>query len=153
VVKRLKPVVIGDGQKTVADLIKDYNAGRLRPVPKDAETLRNLQKQGLNLDSVPKSGGKVVLRENSNFRTGGIAQDVTETVAKEYFAIAEKAAELIGIRLCGVDLLIPQTAVFSDYCLTEVNSVPGFDVHLEPSVGPSRPEILGKVWDAIFTKE
>lgn len=150
VAKRLCPKIIGDGKSKIKELINIYNTGRLHNVPFDEEVDRYLSMQGYTLDSIPDVGAEVILRGNSNYRTGGRSQDVTDSVDKEYKKIAEFAAGVIGLRLAGVDILIKDDGEFDDYVVTEVNSVPGFDVHMSPDMGESREDILEKVWLAIF---
>ncbi len=150
VAKRVRPKVIGDGKNKIKDLINVYNKNRLHCVPFDDEVDRYLSMQGYELNSVPDMGKEVILRGNSNYRTGGSSQDVTDIVNMEYKKIAESAAMTLGLRLAGVDILIKDDNKFGDYVVTEVNSVPGFDVHMSPDEGKSREDILEKIWLAIF---
>ncbi len=152
VAMRVKPQVIGDGVNTIKTLVNSYNEGRIRKVPFDGELSRYLGHQGYDINSVPQKGGKVILRGNSNYRTGGRSVDVTDTVAKGYKEIAGTAARVLGMRLAGVDILIKDNKKFGDYTVTEVNSVPGFDVHLQPDEGKKRVEILDKILDKLLGK-
>lgn len=150
VAKRVRPKVVGDGKRTIKELIDTYNVGRLHAVPFDNEVERYLSMQGYTLESVPEFGKEIILRGNSNYRTGGRSQDATDIVAEGYKKIAESAATTLGLRLAGVDILIKDDTKFGDYVVTEVNSVPGFDVHMAPDDGESREDILEKIWSAIF---
>lgn len=153
VARRVKPRVIGDGEHTVRELVNAYNQGRIRKVPFDAELNRYLAMQELRVDTIVKSKVEVTLRGNSNYRTGGRSIDVTESVPNFYKEIAVKAAEVLGMRLSGVDILIKDLNINepNNYIVTEVNSVPGFDVHLYPDEGKGRAEVLDKIWDQLLS--
>ena len=151
VAKRIKPRVVGNGKFTIKQLIEAYNIGRVHTVPFDGEVDRYLSEQGCDLASVLELNQEVILRGNSNYRTGGKSEDVTDSIGTKYKDVAQKAAKTIGLRLAGVDILIKENPdEGDDYIVTEINSVPGFDVHVSPDVGKSREEILEKVWSAIF---
>jgi cyanophycin synthetase len=47
----------------------------------------------------------VILRNNANLSTGGTATDVTDDVHPEVAARAVEAAQMIGLDLCGVDVV------------------------------------------------
>jgi D-alanine-D-alanine ligase-like ATP-grasp enzyme len=129
VAKRVKPQVIGDGEKSIRELVDRYNEGRIRHVQFDSELTRYIAHQG--------------------YKTGGRSIDATDEVAKGYKDVAIKAASVMGMRLAGIDILIKDPSVFTDYKLTEVNSVPGFDVHVHPDEGKKRTEILIKILDKV----
>lgn len=150
VAKRLRPFIVGNGVDTVEKLVTTLNETRVKKIPFDKELDRNLEKVKMNLRTIIPAGVKVNLRANSNFHTGAIVVDATEKAADEYKDIALKAAKAVDIRFAGVDILTKDITVFADYVVTEINSVPGLDVHLDPSEGKSRTEILAKIWGAIF---
>ena len=74
---------------------------------------------------------------------------MTDVVAKEYKDLAVTSASAIRLRLAGVDILIKDDLCFGDYTITEINSVPGFDVHLYPDEGKGNGEILDKIWGGL----
>ncbi len=112
--RRDPPQVIGDGRQTVRELVEAVNRdprrgdGHATPLTRirlDAIANARLALQGLNADSVPEAGRKVVLRNNANLSTGGAATDVTDDVHPEVAARAVEAARMIGLHICGVDVV------------------------------------------------
>ncbi|MBV1776640.1 cyanophycin synthetase [Burkholderiaceae bacterium DAT-1] len=148
--RRDPPNVIGDGVHTVRQLVEQVNsdprrgdghATSLTKIRFDDIALARLASEGLNAESIPEKGRRVVLRNNANLSTGGSATDVTDDVHPEVAARAVEAAKMIGLHVCGVD-------VVSDSVLrpleelgggvVEVNAAPGLRMHLNPSFGKGR---------------
>ena len=67
--------------------------------------LAQLASKGLSIESVPAKGQRVLLRNNANLSTGGTATDVTDDVHPEVAAAAVDAARMIGLHVCGVDVV------------------------------------------------
>jgi cyanophycin synthetase len=89
--------------------------------------------------SVPAKGQRVILRNNANLSTGGTATDVTDDVHPEVAARAVAAAQMVGLHICGVDMvcetvLRPLEEVQGGG-VVEVNAAPGLRMHLRPSYG------------------
>jgi cyanophycin synthetase len=84
---------------------------------------------------------RVNLRNNANLSTGGSATDVTEDVHPEVAARAIAAAQMIGLDICGVDVVsdnILQPLEDQGGGVVEVNAAPGLRMHLTPSFGKGR---------------
>jgi cyanophycin synthetase len=156
--------VIGDGQQTVEELIDLVNsdprrseghATSLSKIPVDANSLSVLQQQGLHLDSVPKPGQRVLIRRNANLSTGGTATDVTDDVHPEVARQAVEAAQIIGLDIAGIDVVvqdISQPLPGQRGVVVEVNAGPGLRMHLEPSHG--KPRAVGEaIIDLIYPHE
>ncbi|MBY0442226.1 MAG: hypothetical protein K2Q25_08845 [Mycobacteriaceae bacterium] len=71
----------------------------------DDEASDFLRRQGLDIDSVPDAGRRVVLRCSANISTGGTAEDVTHLVHPDNRALAERTARVIGLDIAGIDFL------------------------------------------------
>ncbi|MDB5750865.1 MAG: cphA [Ramlibacter sp.] len=144
------PHVIGDGQHSVQQLVDQANAdprrgdGHATPLTKmrvDAIAVARLQVQGLTLDAVPDKGRRVVLRNNANLSTGGTASDVTDDVHPEVAARAVAAAQMVGLHICGVDVVcesVLRPLEEQGGGVIEVNAAPGLRMHLSPSYGKGR---------------
>jgi len=159
--RREPPQVIGDGKHTVRELVDEVNrdprrgdghATSLTKIRFDDIALGTLVQQGMNADSVPALGQRVVLRNNANLSTGGTATDVTDDVHPEVAERAISAAHMIGLDICGVDLvadsvLKPMEDVGGG--IVEVNAAPGLRMHLAPSFG--KPRAIGEaIMDTLF---
>jgi cyanophycin synthetase len=156
--RRAPPQVIGDGVHTVRELVEQVNRDPLRgdghatsltKIRLDAIGLSVLAKQGYNADSVPSKGVHVILRNNANLSTGGTATDVTDDVHPEVAARAVEAAQMVGLDICGVDVVcdnVIQSLEEQGGGIVEVNAAPGLRMHLQPSFGKGRA-----VGDAIIS--
>lgn len=110
------PVVTGDGCATLRQLIEaedaarpaaDLKAGLLFPLRIDDNMLDAIAGQGLNLDSRPAEGRRIVLRKTSNLHTGGRIVDATDRIHPENRAMAETIARALHIDAAGVDFITP----------------------------------------------
>ena len=148
--RRDPPQVVGDGVHTVRNLVDRVNrdprrgSGHATPLTRirlDDIALARLALQGYQEDSIPPKGQRVILRNNANLSTGGTATDVTDDVHPEVAARAVEAAQMIGLDICGVDLVcdsVLQPMESQHGGVVEVNAAPGLRMHLAPSYGKGR---------------
>ena len=148
--RRDPPQVIGDGVHTVRDLVErvnrdsrrgDGHATSLTKIQFDDIALARLASQGCAADSVPPRGRRVILRNNGNLSTGGTATDVTDDVHPEVAARAVTAARMVGLDICGVDIVcqsVLKPLEEQGGGIVEVNAAPGLRMHLNPSFGKGR---------------
>lgn len=149
--RREPPLVIGDGEHTVRELVELVNrdprrgeghATSLTKIRFDEIALATLAQQGFGADTVPPKGARVVLRNNANLSTGGTATDVTDDVHPEMAARAVAAAQMIGLDIAGIDVVcntVIQPMEEQGGGIVEVNAAPGLRMHLQPSFGKGRP--------------
>jgi len=152
--RREPPQVLGDEQHTVRELVDLVNLdprrgeGHATPLTKirlDDIAVARLAAQGLTPESVPAKGQRVVLRNNANLSTGGTATDVTDDVHPDVAARAVAAAQMIGLHICGVDLVcesVLHPIEEQNGGIVEVNAAPGLRMHLAPSYG--KPRAIGQ---------
>ncbi|MBZ2209847.1 cyanophycin synthetase [Massilia soli] len=148
--RRDPPQVVGDGVHTVRELVDQVNldprrgnghSTSLTKIRFDDIALASLAKQGLQADSVPTNGQRVILRNNANLSTGGAATDVTDDVHPEVAERAIAAAHMVGLDICGVDLVcdsVLKPIEEQNGGIVEVNAAPGLRMHLSPSFGKGR---------------
>lgn len=146
--ERLPSTVIGDGVNTLRELIEIENKNPLRgeghekPLTKikvDADVRAHLAHSGMSLDSVPAADERVTLSNRTNLSTGATACDVTDKVHPSVARMCERAARLIGLDVCGIDLVTPDLSVpITDGGVIEVNASPGLRMHHFPSQGQPR---------------
>jgi len=139
-VRRDPPQLVGDGLRTVSELVEALNCERSvglrrsryrRPLALDAVVEDMLARQGLNPSSVPQTGRRVLLRSNANVSTGGTAADVTENLHPSIRNMAEQIAATLGLRACGVDFISTDRSrdpAEGGCAFIEVNAVPGLDL-------------------------
>ena len=148
--RRDPPHVIGDGSLTVKQLVDKVNADpkrgdghatSLTKIRFDDIAVARLELQGLTPESVPEKGRRVILRNNANLSTGGTATDVTDDVHPDVAARAVAAAQVVGLHVCGVDVVaesVHQPLEEVNGGIVEVNAAPGLRMHLSPSYGKGR---------------
>ncbi|MDY0744414.1 cyanophycin synthetase [Paucibacter sp. R3-3] len=148
--RRDPPHVIGDGVLTVKQLVDKVNsdprrgdghATSLTKIRFDDIAVARLALQDLTPESVPEKGHRVILRNNANLSTGGTATDVTDDVHPEVAARAVAAAQIVGLHVCGVDVVaesVLRPLEEQSGGVVEVNAAPGLRMHLSPSYGKGR---------------
>ena len=148
--RREPPKVVGDGVHTIAELVEQVNrdprrgsghATSLTKIRFDDIARECLATQGLTAESVPVKGQRVTLRNNANLSTGGSATDVTDDVHPDVAARAVTAAQMVGLDICGVDVVtdsILRPLEQQGGGVVEVNAAPGLRMHLAPSFGKGR---------------
>ena len=149
--RRDPPQVVGDGKHTVRQLVDKVNldpkrgsghATSLTKIRFDDIALASLTTQGFDAESIPAKGKRVNLRNNANLSTGGSATDVTDDVHPEVAARAIAAAQMVGLDICGVDVVcdsVLKPIEEQNGGVVEVNAAPGLRMHLSPSFGKGRP--------------
>lgn len=159
--RRDPPLVIGDGQHTVRELVAEVNKDprrgeghgtSLTKIRIDAIAEARLKAQELTPDSVPAKGQRVILRNNANLSTGGTATDVTDSVHPDVAARAIEAAQTVGLDICGVDVVcetVIKPLEEQNGGIVEVNAAPGLRMHISPSFGKGR-DVGAAVMDHMY---
>ena len=149
---RVPANVIGDGIRTVKELVEEKNSDPVRGTnhraPLELIQLGELEQlmlkeQGLTIESVPQANQIVYLRENSNISTGGDSIDMTDEFSEAYKKIAVSAVEALGAKISGIDLIIPDkeidpTTDKKAYGIIEANFNPAMHMHVYPFAGKGR---------------
>ncbi|WP_394789228.1 cyanophycin synthetase [Rhodoferax sp.] len=148
--RRDPPQVLGDGVHTVRELVDIVNsdpkrgeghATSLTKIRFDDIAIARLALQGLQPTSIAEKGRRIILRNNANLSTGGTATDVTDDVHPAVAAQAVAAAQMIGLHICGVDVVCESMLKpLEDQHggIVEVNAAPGLRMHISPSFGKGR---------------
>lgn len=136
-VKRHPISVIGDGQRTVSQLVDDavlkesfrppWERSEIKPI--DELALQTLQKLGLSPGSVPGKDIFIPLRPIETTEWGGVDEDVTQAVHSENLRIALQAAKIFGLHIAGIDIISPDIAKpwhANGAIINEVNFAPLF---------------------------
>ena len=159
--KRTPAAVTGDGTHTIRQLIDEVNkdprrgvghAKELTRITVDHQTRRLLLSYGLATDSVLPAGQTVYLKSTANISTGGTATDVTDQVHPYNQLLAERVAGIIGLDVCGIDVMTTDIAIplpETRGAVLEVNAAPGFRMHLAPTDGLPR-NVAAPVVDLLF---
>lgn len=146
--ERIPLNVVGDGKSTIGQLLKakqkQFVASSRDTQIKtdDPRIVIKLKHQGLSFRSVPAKGQRVYLLDNANLSTGGDSVDVTENVHPAFKQMAVKLTRDMGLRLCGVDLMIQGdiSQKPDKYWVLEINSAPGLDHYAK--IGKAQEKIV-----------
>ncbi len=158
--KRIPGHVVGDGKRTVEELVADINrdprrgTGYLKWLVRleiDDEADERLAALGYTRASIPAKDEVVYLRGTANIATGGTAVEMTSRVHPDNRDVAILAAAAIGLQVAGVDFLTPDiTRSYSDVGggICEVNPSPGLRVHWVAE--GETPDVAGPILDTIY---
>lgn len=160
---RTPAAVTGDGEHTIQWLVDEVNKDPRRgyghekvltQITIDHSTQKMLDEKGYTLDTVPAKGEQVLLKSTANLSTGGTSTDVTDEVHPANIFMCERIARIIGLDICGIDIMCPdlRTPVSENGgAVLEVNAAPGFRMHIEPSEGLAR-NVAEPVVDMLFPR-
>ena len=155
--------VVGDGKSTIQQLIdevnKDHRRGYghekvLTQIKVDSFTHKMLGDKGYTLETIPSVDELVLLKPTANLSTGGTATDVTEEVHPANIFMAERIARIVGLDICGIDIMAADLKTplsENGGAVLEVNAAPGFRMHVEPTIGLPR-NVAEPVVDMLFPR-
>jgi cyanophycin synthetase len=161
VAKRVPGHVVGDGKRTITELIDIVNEDPRRGIGHekvltrlelDHQAERLLDEDGVDQETVLPEGKVFYLRSTANLSTGGTAIDMTDVVHPDNREMAVRAVQAVGLDVGGVDFLTSDiTKSYKEVggAIVEVNAAPGFRMHVAPSEGLPR-DVSGKVMDMLF---
>jgi cyanophycin synthetase len=159
--ERVPAHVIGDGHRTIAELIAEANEDPRRGVghtkmltriPTDSRALEHLARGGRSIQSVPAEGEMVTLAATANLSTGGTSIDRTDEMHPDNVTACEMAAGVIGLDIAGIDVLTPDISVpfrENNAVIIEVNAGPGIRMHTHPSEGRPR-NVAAPIVDMLY---
>jgi len=159
--ERIPPYVTGNGKNTILELVDMINADLRRgdshdnilsKIKIDDHTNHLLRQKNYSANTVLPENETCYLKSVANLSTGGTAIDRTEEVHPENVFLLERIARIIGLDICGIDIVAPSldTPLMSNGGgVIEVNAAPGLRMHLNPSFGQGR-NVAGKIIDMLF---
>ncbi len=168
VLRHRPPRVTGDGHSTVEQLIAAENARRVRANGSAGlsllgvclDTIFALERLGLGLGSVLAEDRTVAVQTVTNNNRVEDTETVTSEVAPELAAEARTAAEAVGLRLAGVDVITPdgtRSLRAAGGIVAEVNGSPGIHHHYHVAnptgATPVATAILERVLEAASRTE
>jgi D-alanine-D-alanine ligase-like ATP-grasp enzyme len=158
VMRREAPHIIGDGERTIKELIIEENKNPLRhgpifhELPLGEETIAIIKEQNLTLDSIPEKDRMIVIHPKVSRAYGASTTEITD-IHPDNELLFLKIAKVINDPLVGVDFMIDDMARSwkEQKCgIIECNSLPFIDLHHYPLKGPTKNP-AGALWDLIFT--
>ncbi len=163
--KRIPAFIVGDGHKTVEELIKKENsdprrditnpAHILKPIKIDKPLIDCLKEQNLTLGSIPPKELKVYVRKVASMSQGGITQDFTDSVSRQIKNIAETIATSMHAFTLGIDVMckdISKPLTRDNGAILEVNTMPETYLNMYPVLGTQR-EYVANIYIEELLKE
>lgn len=159
--KRTPAAIVGNGRNTIQELINLVNAQPQRgngheciltTIKLDDDTDAMLTKHGYTLQTVLPAGQEVWLKSTANLSTGGTATNITAEVHQDNITLLERAARIIGLDVCGIDVMAPTLStliVENGGAIIEINAAPGLRMHLQPLSGQSI-NVAAPIMDMLF---
>jgi len=153
--------VIGDGVSTIRQLVdtenKDPRRGYghenvLTEISIDRETTEQLSKKNYTVETILKKNEQCYLKGTANLSTGGTSTDITDTVHPHNIFIFERISRIIGLDICGIDIMginLSEPLESNGAVVLEVNAAPGFRMHLAPANGLPR-NVAAPVIDMLY---
>lgn len=158
--RREPPHIIGDGMRSVQELIAAKNSDPHRGSPRQKNyTLRKiiisprtsavLASQGVGLGSIPDAGQRVYLHDKLVLACGADIVDVTDVLHPANKELFSAVGKLCTVPLIGIDFIVPEISKphYEQNCgIIEINSVPYIDMHHYPTIGAPR-DVAARLWD------
>ena len=145
---RVPANIVGDGVKTVEQLVDDKNRLRMTNprlsknlVIPNAYSDSYLERQGHSWSSVPEKNETVFLHLKANICEGADSVSVTDLIHPDLMRLAEEAADVFGIDdYWGIDLLVERIDLPRDQqncAIIELNSTANIENVIYPLYGPA----------------
>ncbi len=141
--KRLPKHIIGDGQRSIQEIVDAFNDANHRlppwerkfPLEFDAVAMACLHKVGFDINSVAAEDQMVALRPIESTEWGGEIEDMIDSIHPENIRVAVQAAAVLGLHVAGVDMIstdIRQPWHSNGAIINEVNFAPFFSGNRDP---------------------
>jgi len=146
--ERVPLSITGDGKSSIGKLL-EIKIKSFKKIKRDifievndTRVKNKLKQVNKNLKSVLEKGEKIFLLDNANLSTGGDSIDVTKVIHKDFKKIAIDLTRDMGLRLCGVDLMIEGDIKdkMKKYFVIEINAAPGLDHYV--TTGKAQQKIV-----------
>jgi cyanophycin synthetase len=148
------PRVVGDGTRTIEELIRDKGARKHKKVSDVSVGVHHhafLARTGRTLGTVPNKGEVVDLLEKVGVSYGGHSAEVTGITHPEIKNILERAAKVVDDPVIGFDFIIPditKSPAQQRWGIIECNSVPFINLHHDPVEGEP-VNVASALWDYV----
>lgn len=160
VISRNRPLIIGNGLSNVRELVLVENRnprrsehGLFHAIPIDEHTAKELERQNLNLNSIPESSKIVYLSDKISRGVGATTEDVTDKAHPDNSEMFEKIAKIVDDDIIGIDFIIEDISKSwkeTMLCgVIECNSMPFIDLHHSPFQGKPR-DVSRLLWQVVF---
>jgi len=156
VIVRHPPRVVGDGRSTIAQLIAAENRARVAAggregtarLELDLDLVLTLRRTGRALGTVPAADEVVAVKTAVAGNGRRDNERVREPLHPDVLRDCVRAAELLGVRLAGVDLItsdLTRPLAETGGAINEVNTTPSLLHHANVADGRDAPDLAGRI--------
>lgn len=110
--KKVKPIVVGDGNSSVKELLEKFNYEYF-------SKLENCKNEKIPLDYIPKVDEKIEYEWKFNLSKGAKTDEVTEVEKKELINLLNKIINVIDLKFVSIDIVKMKN---NEYMVMEINS-------------------------------
>lgn len=142
---RVPPIVIGDGARSIKQLIQAKNEERANnprlssnPIQELDAVAAHLKRTGLTIETVPSAGLRVELLPTANISRGGDPQDTTSSAPAALIEVAVAACDAIGLSVSGLDVIVTKEGDQLIGYVIELNQRPHIGSQSFPIEGPGQ---------------
>jgi len=139
-IKRCRPTVVGDGKRSIKELIDAENVARttsascraLVGLNADLDCEYWLQDNGMTLASVPNMGARTIVKNVANENSIDDNFSVLNLVHSDYKKMGRLLSSTLGLKLIGLDLMSTDISapLRAGHCMVnEINIPPGLHYH------------------------
>jgi D-alanine-D-alanine ligase-like ATP-grasp enzyme len=146
------PTVIGDGKKTIKELIEEKDNLRHKRIERinvSKELRDHIFRSGFVLDDVLPDKFALSLTHRMGRLFGGTTKEMLDELHPSFIPIFQEATKIVGLSVVGFDAIIPnptQSADSQHWGIIECNSLPFIDLHYFALEGKPK-NIAGMIWD------
>ncbi|MCP4155025.1 MAG: cyanophycin synthetase, partial [bacterium] len=163
-VVRKPPVIMGDGENSIKNLVTVENASRLKgnkitalsPLVIDLECQLCLTKMGIDIGYIPKIGEEVTLKTVCNQNTSRENESVVKYVHPSIIRYGEEISKLFRLDLVGVDIITPNISRALEETggvVNEINTTPGIHHHYLINNPEEGVPVAGKIIEYILNRK
>jgi cyanophycin synthetase len=138
-IRRDPPVLVGDGSKSIRQLVRGENRTRLgprfsalSPLKIDNDAINWLRRQGLSARSRPAAAEQVQVKQVVNENSASQNHRVFDAVHPTTAALGSRLVSDLGLRFVGIDVICKDIGAPLDDangCIGEINTTPGLHHH------------------------
>jgi cyanophycin synthetase len=148
----MSPFVVGDGKKTIAELIDEKDSNRNERVEKilvNKEMEDYVARVGYGMQDVLPEGLRLPLTYRTGRLFGGVTREMLDELHPSFEPILTEAAKLVGWPVLGFDCIVPEPTKDESsqrWGIIECNTLPFIDLHYYALEGKPK-NIAGAIWD------
>lgn len=158
--KRYPARIVGDGEKTVKELVDKENIKRknnrsyMKPILFDSETRERLKELNITQDTIIEKNKTISLNYTSNANRGGTIENIPIKMCKENVVLMQKIARILNLNIVGIDIEcqdITKPIIDTGGVIIEVNPNPSMRLHEDIDEG-NKTVVTKKIMRSLIFK-